>query len=331
MKVKKYLTDTLDGMGKGLFASLVIGVILSQIGTLLNFNFLINLGKIAQFFMGPSIGIAIGYKLKVKQFTLVSSGIVGALGAGTVNAISNGSGAGEPVGAFIAVIISIEIGKLIEDKTNFNLFLVPGAMILTGGIISLYISPYISSFLSAIGNFISYATNIQPALMGILLGTSVGMILTSPISSAAICIAIGINGLAAGAALAGCCGQMIGFAVSSFKENKFSGLIALGIGTSKLEIPNIIKNPLIWIPPTIASAICGLLATTIFSMKTTSVGAGMGSAGLVGQFTTYSIMGSKSLFPILILHFIIPSIIVIIISNIMRKKGLIKENDMKLI
>lgn len=327
-QVQNYLAIVLDGMAKGLFASLIVGVIIRQVGVIFNFELLITIGTVAQYMMGAAIGAGVAYSRGAKHFTILAAIVAGMIGSG---AIATGTiGMGEPVGAFVAALIGIEAGKLIEGKTKFDLLLVPLTVILIGGVVGIFISPYLSMAMAWFGTAINELTTLQPLLMGVLIATIVGMVLSSPMSSAALCISIQISGLAAGAALAGCCAQMIGFAVSSFRENGVSGLLTQGIGTSKIQLPNIIKHPLIWIPPTIASAIGGGLATMVFHMETNSVGAGMGTSGLVGQLTTLEVMGNSAWLPILLLHFIIPAVISLAISEFMRKKNLIRTNDMKL-
>ncbi len=335
--IQNYFATVFDGMAKGLFSSLIIGVVIKQIGVYTGIDLFIKIGQIAQYIMGPAIGAGVAYARKAKQFALLSAMVAGAIGAGTIALTQNANGSfvgsiitGEPVGGFIAALIGVEIGKLIEGRTKFDLLLVPAFVILSGGLVGIFISPFMSSFMKWIGNLINTVTVMQPIPSGLLLGLMIGMILSSPISSAGVCIAIGIDGLAAGAALAGCCAQMIGFATSSYRENKVSGLIGIGIGTSKLLLPNIIKNPWIWIPPSIASAICGVLSTTLFKMKAISIGAGMGTCALIGPFTTISVMGISSLPSILILNVLIPIVISLAISEFMRKKNLIKFGDMKL-
>ena len=334
--VRNYLTTTIDGMAKGLFASLIVGVIVKQIGIITDIDIIIMIGQLAQYLMGACIGAGIAFTRKSGQFTMLASIITGTLGAGSISINFTESGAaiytasvGEPVGALVAVLVGVEVGKFIENRTKFDLLIVPSAVVMSGGLVGMFVSPYISILMQQLGLIINELTMMQPLVMGILLGVSVGMILTLPISSAALCIAINITGLAAGAALAGCSAQMVGFAVSSFRENKVSGLISQGLGTSMLQMKNIIKNPWIWIPPTVASGVCGALST-IFQIETTSIGAGMGTSGLVGQFETYSIMGYESIFKIIILHFIMPAIISIVLSEILRKNQRIKFGDMQL-
>lgn len=332
MKARTYFATIFDGMAKGLFASLIVGTIIKQIGTIIDVQVVIQMGQIAQYLMGPCIGAGIAFSRNAGQFTILSSIVAGAIGAGTVVFIDSAMKVqiGEPVGALAAALVGVEIGLRLEGRTKFDLLIIPGVVILAGGLVGIYISPVISVFMRTIGILINEFTMLQPVPMGILLGIVVGMILTLPISSAALCISINIGGLAAGAALAGCCAQMVGFAVMSFRENKFGGLISQGIGTSMLQVPNIIKNPWIWVPPTVAGGVCGLLSTTLFKMETNSVGAGMGTSGLVGQFTTFAEMGPSSLLPMAILHFLLPAVISVVICEIMRKKNIIKPDDLKL-
>ena len=338
MTVRSYFAKVLDGMAKGLFASLIVGVIIKQVGSLTNIAIITTIGQIAQYLMGPCIGAGIAYTRECKQFTILASIVNGALGAGAVKLITDSAtgalttsiSVGEPVGAFAAVIIGIEIGRLIEGRTKFDLLIIPAIVITCGGLVGVYISPYIALALNWVGEAVNRLTQLQPLPMGILLGIVVGMILTLPISSAALCISINIGGIAAGAALAGCCAQMVGFAIMSIRENKFSGLFTQGIGTSMLQVPNIVKNPLIWIPPTVAGGICGALSTMVFHIETTRVGAGMGTSGLVGPFETLTVMGAEALPAILILHVAIPAIISFAGGEIMRRMNLIKPGDLQL-
>lgn len=331
--VKEYAINVLNFMAQGLFASLIIGLILKQIGEKAGIPILLTLGTAAQLFMGPAIGASVAFGVKAPSLAVFSSIITGALGAQTLSMTSAGTYTlkiGEPAGALVAALIGAEAGKLIKGKTKLDIILVPATTIIVGGVTSIFISPVISSFMSGLGQMINYATELQPIPMGIIVSTAMGMILTAPISSAAIAISLKLDGLAAGAAAVGCSAQMIGFAVASYRENKLGGLIAQGLGTSMLQVPNIVRNPLIWIPPTLASAILGPIASTIFKMKNTPVGAGMGTSGLVGQFATIDAMGMGSLPSIIILHFIAPAILTLIIAEYMRKKGWIKFGDMKL-
>lgn len=335
---REYITKALNGMALGLFASLIIGLILKQIGDYSNIESLVIFGQTAQFLMGPAIGAAVAYSVGAPPLGIFASIVAGTIGAGTIASGEGGAfivKVGEPAGSFIAALLAAEFSKLISGKTKVDIVLVPATTIIVGGLVGIFISPIITSFMTGLGAIINRATELQPIPMGIIVATLMGMILTLPISSAALAIALGLNGLAAGASAVGCATQMIGFAVSSYKENGIGGLIAQGLGTSMLQVPNIIKNPLIWIPPTLASAILGPIATFVFRMENNSIGAGMGTSGLVGQFGTIAAMQDKApinniLINIGLLHFILPAILTLIISEFMRKKGYIKYGDMKL-
>lgn len=332
-KYQDYWINVLNFMAQGLFSSLIIGLILKQIGEKLGIPALMGFGTIAQLMMGPAIGAAVAYGVKAPVLAIFSSLVTGALGAQTIFASAAGSYSiriGEPVGALCAALIGAEVGKLVNGKTKLNIIVVPAATIIAGGITSIFVSPFMSSLMTALGQMVNYATELQPIPMGILVSTIMGMVLTLPISSAALAIALKLEGLAAGAATIGCCAQMIGFAVASYRENKLGGLVAQGLGTSMLQVPNIIKNPLIWVPPTVASALLGPVASAVFKMKNNAVGAGMGTSGLVGQFATVEVMGMSSLPLILALHFVAPAVITLIVSEFMRRKGWIKFGDMKL-
>lgn len=319
-------------MALGLFSSLIIGLILKQIGDLTGIQNLVLFGKTAQYLMGPAIGAGIAYSIGAPPLVIFASIVTGAAGAGTINMVDSQAvmKIGDPVGAFVASLIGAEIGMRIKGKTKVDIVLVPAVTIVLGGIAGVFISPLVSMMMKNIGQFINMATNLRPLPMGIVLSVLMGILLTLPISSAALSIALGLSGIAAGASLVGCCCQMVGFAVISYRENGFGGIVAQGLGTSMLQVPNIIKNPYIWIPSITASAILGPIATVVFKMETNSIGAGMGTSGLVGQIATFSVMGSESLLPMIALHFVMPAIICIVISEFMRKKGYIKEGDMLL-
>lgn len=332
ISAKHYTINVLNGMAQGLFASLIIGLILKQIGILLNIKILINFGQIAQYMMGPAIGAGVAYSVGASPLGMFASIIAGAVGAQTV-IFKEGIVTlkiGEPVGALIASLIGAEASKFIQGKTKVDIVLVPAGTIIIGGLVGFYIGPVVAKFMNFIGNIINMATELKPIPMGILVSVLMGIILTLPISSAALAISLGLSGLAAGAATVGCASQMIGFAVASYRENKIGGLIAQGLGTSMLQIPNIIKNPWIWVPPIVSSAVLGPIATVVFKMENNKIGAGMGTSGLVGQIATLSEMGKGAIIPIIILHFILPAVITLVVSEYMRKKGLIKYGDMKL-
>lgn len=332
---KDYMTKALNGMALGLFSSLIIGLILKQIGDYIGIEALIHFGKIAQLVMGPAIGAGVAYSIGAPPLGIFACIVTGAIGAGT---ITSSEGVfmveiGEPVGAFIASVIGAEFSKLVAGKTKVDIVIVPLGTILVGGLSGVFIGPVMASVMKTLGGVINKATELQPIPMGIIVAVLMGMILTLPISSAALSISLGLSGLAAGASAVGCAAQMIGFAVASYRENGFGGAIAQGLGTSMLQVPNIIKNPFIWIPPIVASAILGPIATFVLKMENSSIGAGMGTSGLVGQFGTIAAMGGNM--PVLIgkiiaLHFVLPAVLTLTISEYMRKKGLIKFGDMKL-
>ena len=338
MKIRNYLTKTLNGMALGLFSSLIIGLILKQIGELAGIEVLANFGKFAQVMMGPAIGAAVAYSVKASPLGIFASMVAGVIGAGSLKFIETGQmiiTIGEPMGAFVSGLIAAEFSKLIAGKTKVDIVIVPAATILVGGLVGISISPVIASMMKALGEVINTATELQPIPMGIIVAVIMGIVLTLPISSAALAISLGLSGIAGGASLVGCCCNMIGFAAISYRENGFGGAIAQGLGTSMLQVPNIIKNPKIWIPPIIASAILGPVSTTLLKMESNSVGAGMGTSGLVGQFGAYAEMSdtvSTATFFIMVaaMHFILPAIISLLISEWMRKKNWIKLGDMKL-
>lgn len=332
--VQNYFVKVLNGMALGLFASLLIGLIIKQIGILIDKDILIEFGNLAQKLMGPAIGAGVAYSVKAPALGVFASVVTGAIGAGSISfegatAIIN---IGEPVGAFIAALVGAEISKIISGKTKVDIVLVPISTIITGGLAGLYIAPFISRFMDYIGSFINMATELHPVPMGIIVSVTMGIILTLPISSAALAISLKLSGLAAGASIVGCSANMIGFAVASYRENGFGGFIAQGIGTSMLQIPNIIRNPRIWVPAIVSSAILGPISSAILKMEADMIGAGMGTSGLVGQFSVIHTMGAsnKVLLMILFMHFILPGFISYWVSEWMRKKGYIGHGDMKL-
>ena len=243
---------------------------------------------------------------------------------------------GEPLGAFIAALVAIEVGHLVAGKTKVDIIITPLVSILSGAVVGLVAGPPITAFMAWVGAIVNFNVELHPIIGGIIVSVLMGMILTLPISSAAIGVSMGITGLAAGAATIGCCCNMVGFAVASYRENKVGGLIAQGVGTSMLQVPNIVRKPIIWLPAIISSAILGPVASAVLGMTSTPVGSGMGSAGFVGQFAAYGAMiesgksGVMSILLIVVMHFILPAVITLLVSELMRKKGWIKEGDMKL-
>jgi uncharacterized membrane protein len=332
--IQDYIVKVLNGMALGLFSSLLIGLIIKQIGTYGGLEPLILFGNVAQRLMGPAIGVGVAYSVGSPPLGIFAAAAAGAIGAGSIS--FDGASAiiktGEPVGAFVAALCGAEISKLVSGKTKFDIILVPMVTILVGGFVGSYISPYIAAFMTGIGAIINRATEMHPIPMGIIVSVVMGIVLTLPISSAALAISLNLTGLAAGAATVGCAANMIGFAVASFRENRYGGLVAQGLGTSMLQIPNIVKNPLIWIPAIVASAILGPVSTYILQMESNALGAGMGTSGLVGQLAMIETMGASPyvLLLILMMHFVFPGIIAFSVSEWMRRKGLIKKGDMTL-
>lgn len=331
--LKDYFIKSLNGMALGLFSSLLIGLIMKQLGAILNFDMLREFGEMAQLLMGPAIGVGVSYSLGAQPLAIFSSAIVGAIGAGSISLGEVASiSVGEPVGAYIAAIVGVMFSRLINEKSSFKILALPLLTIFTGGITGVYISPIISSFMTLIGSIINSATELNPIPMGILVSTIMGILLTLPVSSAAISMSLGLSGLAAGASVVGCSAQMIGFAVISYRDNGMGGFLAQGLGTSMLQITNIVKKPRIWLAPTIASAILGPISTYFLRMENNMFGAGMGTSGLVGQIGTIDTMGFNTgvIIQILLMHFILPGIISYFIYKYMYDKNLIKDGDLKI-
>lgn len=320
----RYLIGALSNMAMGLFASLLVGTILKTIGSKFHISYLTDtVAPMAMSMTGSAIGVAIAMALKAPPLVLFSATITGAAG----------NAAGGPVGALISTVVGVEIGKLISKETKIDIIITPILTIMSGMLVGGIVGPTVAKIMWAFGRLIMQATEMQPFYMGVIISVVVGVVLTLPISSAALCMMLELSGIAAGAATIGCCCQMVGFAVMSFKENGWGGLFAQGVGTSMLQMGNIVKNPKIWIPPTLASAILGPLATVVFKLENSPIGAGMGTCGFVGQITTISTMnksGNSIYFIIFLAHFVLPAIVTLIISQIMRKKGYIKDGDLKL-
>ena len=351
-KVKEVLReifiDGLSGMATGLFATLIIGTIIQQVGNLIPGmigDYLYLIGKIAGVVTGAGIGVGVALRLKASPLTTVSAATAGMVGAfaskiiaGTV-LVEGGmclAGVGEPLGAFLAVITCVYMGRLVSGRTKVDILVTPFVCIVSGSAVGLLLGPGISGFMTWLGSIINRGTEQAPFLMGIVVSVLMGMILTLPISSAALGIILGLNGIAAGAATAGCCANMIGFAVASFRENKVNGLLAQGLGTSMLQIGNIVKKPVIWLPAIITSAILGPVSTCVLHMTNNATGSGMGTAGLVGQINAYQTMVGEGVAPgivllqIILMHILLPAILSFFISEVMRKKGWIQNGDMKL-
>lgn len=345
--MKRIFIDGLSGMAQGLFATLIIGTIIQQIGLLVGGNYgdlIYVVGKVAAGLTGAGIGVGVARKLEAQQLVTVSAAVAGMIGAfaskilaGTILVDGNLvlAGPGEPLGAFVAAYIAIELGIMISGKTKLDIILTPLVCIGVGSVVGLVAGPPISKFMTWLGSLINWGTEQQPFLMGIVVSVLMGIFLTLPISSAAIGVILNLSGLAAGAATVGCCCNMIGFAIASYRENKFGGFLAQGIGTSMLQMPNIVRHPQIWIPPILSSVILGPVSTMLFHMTNNATGSGMGTAGLVGPLMTWQVMIQTEepmivLIKIIVIQFVLPAILTLGISEFMRKKNWIKFGEMKL-
>ena len=342
VSAKRYGIDALGAMAQGLFCSLLIGTIIKTLGQQLNIQYLIDIGTYAAAVAGPAMAVAIGYALKADPMVLFSLAAVGW-------AANAEGGAGGPMAVLVIAIIAAECGKMVSKETKVDILVTPGVTILVGISLAKLIAPAIGGAANAFGNFIMLTTELQPFFMGIAVSVLMGIALTLPISSAAICASLGLVGLAGGAAVAGCCAQMVGFAVMSFKENRWGGLVSQGIGTSMLQMPNIVKNPRVWIPPILASAITGPIATCVFGLQMNGapVNSGMGTCGLCGQIGVWTgwlapvekavEMGATAITPgamdwigLVLICFVLPAILSTVFCEILRKMGWIKEGDLKL-
>ncbi len=339
--------DGLSGMALGLFSTLIIGTIIQQAAAIIGGGVgdtLLIISKVASAMTGAGIGCGVAYKFKEPPLVVISAATTGMVGAfagkitaGTVfvDGVIHFAGPGEPLGAFIAAYVGIELGHLVSGKTKVDILVTPIVSIVCGSAAGLTVGPPISAFMNWLGSIINWGTEQQPILMGIVVSVLMGMILTLPISSAALGIVLNLSGIAAGAATVGCCANMIGFAVASYRENKVGGLLAQGLGTSMLQVPNIVKKPIIWLPAIISSALLGPVSTKILGMTSNATGSGMGTAGLVGPLMTYQVM-SETVSPVIVLiemalmYFILPAVISLAVSEFMRKKGWIEFGDMKL-
>ena len=339
ISIKRYGIDALGAMAQGLFCSLLIGTIINTLGTQFHISFLTTavatvndtqytVGSLASAMSGPAMAVAIGYALHCPPLVLFSLITVGFAS----NALG---GAGGPLAVLFVAIFASEIGKAVSKETKIDILVTPLVTIGVGVALSAWWAPALGSAAMKVGNIIMWATNLQPFLMGIIVSVLMGMILTLPISSAALGVILNLSGLAAGAATVGCCCNMVGFAVASYRENKVGGLLAQGIGTSMLQVPNIVKKPVIWLPAIISSAILGPVGTTVLHMTNNATGSGMGTAGLVGQIMTWQTMiqtesAQMVLIKILLIQIVLPAVVTLGVSEFMRKKDWIKMGDMKL-
>ncbi len=348
---KRYGIEALGAMALGLFGSLLIATIFNAIGLIPGLSFFKTIGGYGATAAGPAMAVAIAFALKAPPLVMYSAALVGL-------AANSQGGAGGPLAVLLIAVIAIECGKAVSKETKVDILVTPFVTVFVGGVLAILIAPHIGTLVGLIGKFIGWATYLQPFLMGLIISVVVGVALTLPISSAAVCAAIGLSGVAAiaqglsadeiygvalagGAAVAGCCAQMVGFAVMSFKENRWGGLVSQGLGTSMLQMPNIVKNPRIWIPPTLASAITGPLATCLFKtqMYGAAINSGMGTCGLLGpigiilgwfdkQYPTA--VGWFDWLGLILICFILPALLSLGFAWPLRRIGWIKENDLKL-
>lgn len=326
--LKRYFVDAMSFMALGLFSSLIVGLIISQLSKIPNLEILASFTGVLSAsspVVGGAIGAAIAYGLKSKPLVIFSCIAVGAFGYEL----------GGPIGAYASAVVANEVASLVAGKTKIDIVVTPIVAIVTGGFVSTFAGPYLSDFMSGFGEIINKATQLHPFPMGITVSVLMGLALTAPISSAAIAIMLGLDGIAAGAAAVGCAAQMIGFAVTSYKANGVGGLVSQGVGTSMLQFANIMKHPQIVIAPTLAGAILGPVSTCVLKMTNTPTGAGMGTSGLVGQFGAYSAMSesfgsTKSIILIVVMHVIAPAILSLLIHFALKKLGIVKDEYLKL-
>ena len=325
---KRYFVDAMSYMALGLFSSLIVGLIISQLAKIPHLGILADFASVLSAsspVVGGAIGAAIAYGLKSKPLVVFSCIAVGAFGYNM----------GGPVGAYAAALVANEIASLVAGKTKIDIIVTPIVTIITGGFVSAFCGPYLSSFMTGFGQVINEATQLHPFPMGMAVSTLVGLALTAPISSAAICIMLELDGIAAGAAAVGCAAQMVGFAVTSFKANGVGGLISQGLGTSMLQFGNIMKRPQILLAPTLAGAVLGPVSTCLLKMTNIPAGAGMGTSGLVGPFGAYTAMNEsfgavKTVILIILMHFIAPAILSLMFHWVFKKTGLVKDEYLRL-
>ena len=329
---QRYCIGALGAMAQGLFASLLIGTIFGTLGDLTGIAALSEIGGFAKAVAGPAMAIAIGYALQAPPLVLFSLAAVG-------QAANAAGGAGGPLAVLVVAIVAAELGKAVSKETKVDILVTPGVTVGVGCALAMLVAPWIGALASSLGNLIMWATELQPFFMGIIVSVVIGIALTLPISSAAICAALSLTGLAGGAALAGCCAQMVGFAVASFRENGVGGLVSQGIGTSMLQMGNIMKKPAVWVPAIVASAITGPVATCIFHLEQNgaAIASGMGTSGLVGPIGLYTGWIADGIAPgpfqwagMLLVCIVLPAAIAWIVSEIMRKAGIIQQGDMAL-
>ena len=332
ISLRRYGVDALSAMAQGLFCSLLIGTILKTLGQQLGIEILVEVGTYAGQMAGPAMAVAIGYALKADPMVLFSLATVG----WATNALG---GAGGPLAVLVVAIVAAELGKMVSKETPVDILVTPAVTIFGGVALAMVVAPGIGALASSFGDFIKLTTQLQPFWMGIAVSVLMGMALTLPISSAAICAALGLTGLAGGAAVAGCCAQMVGFAVMSYRENGVGGLVSQGVGTSMLQMGNIVKNPRIWIPPTLAAAVTGPIATCVFQMEMNGapISAGMGTCGFVGQIGVYTgwindgiAITATHWLGLILVCFVLPAVLTWAFGLFFRKIGWIREGDLTL-
>ncbi len=340
----RYFIDGLSAMAQGLFSTLIIGTILAQLASLVTAYinadagaYLMAAANMAKTVTGAGIGVAVAVKFKSSPILTAATAVCGMLGAFPaldLPSLMLGK-PGEPLGAFIAAVIACEIGGLVSGKTKLDIVVTPLVAIGSGSVAAFLVSTPISTFMTWLGTLVNQNVEESPILGGIIVAVLMGMILTLPISSAAIGVSLGLSGVAAGAACVGCCCQMIGFAVSSYRDNGVGGLVSQGLGTSMLQVPNIMKKPAVWLAPTLASAVLGPVSSGVLKMTNTPTGSGMGTSGLVGQFEAFSAMleangAMRTTITVIVMHFLLPAVITLGFDWIFRRIGWVKKGDMKL-
>ena len=351
LSAKRYGIDALGAMAQGLFCSLLIGTIVKTLGEQAGIAFLVDVGNFAAAMSGAAMAVAIGYALQAPPLVLFSLATVGyaANALGSTSLIPDQAGAGGPLAVLFIAIIAAEFGKAVSKETKIDILVTPLVTILVGVALSAWWAPAIGTAATAVGNIIMWATDLQPFLMGVIVSVVIGVALTLPISSAAICAAFGLTGLAGGAAVAGCCANMVGFAVLSFRENGWGGLVSQGLGTSMLQMGNILKNPRVWLPAILTSAVTGPLATCVFRLEMNGppVSSGMGTCGLVGQIGVWTgwlspseralANGAAAVAPgamdwlgLILISFVLPAVLCWAFGLLFRRIGWIKPGDLTL-
>ncbi len=329
---KRYAIDAFGAMAQGLFASLLIGTIFSTLGDLTGIELLGQIGGFAKAVAGPAMAVSIGAALAAPPLVLYSLAAVG-------YAASEAGGAGGPLAVFVIAILAAELGKLVSKETKVDILVTPGVTVGIGCALAVAVAPWIGAAASSLGGLVMWATDLQPFLMGVVVSVVVGAALTLPISSAAICAALGLTGLAGGAALAGCCAQMVGYAAASFADNGWAGVVSQGLGTSMLQVPNIFKKPATWVPALVASAVTGPVATVVFGLQQNgaAIASGMGTCGLVGPIGLYSGWVADGIAPgvrewlgMALVCVVIPAMVAWIVAFLMRRSGIISEGDMRI-